>query len=325
MNRRDAILVLASLGIAPITLAQRPSKPARIGILVFGSPEGSGPFVDAFKLGMRELGYSEGTSVTYDIRWASGRPERLPALAKELVSLNPDVIWTGAPETALAVQSASIAIPIVAGDTGGDAVRSGLAKSLARPGGNITGFAAIYDDYSAKLLELLLGVEPKPALVAILRNPASPTVTNLESLQTAAARMGVSLLTLEARNPAQIEDAFRRMIEARVSGAILLGGPMFFQQRPLIAELALSSRVPTIYPIRVFVDAGGLMSYGAHLSDNYRRSATYVDRILKGANPGDLPIQQSTKFELVINLKTAKAIGVTIPQSLLLRADEVIQ
>jgi|SRR5450631_562658 len=324
MNRRDTVLVLLSLGAVPLaTRAQPMTKPARIAYLGFGSPETTATYVDAFKDGLRDLGYIEGKGFVFEARWALGKAERLSDLAKQLEALKPDVIVVQAGPTAHAAQQVTTTIPIVMAGIS-DPVGMGLVRSLARPGGNITGLSSLASDFSPKLLELLLTVVPTLSRVAILYTPDTGGA-QLKNLQTAAQRMSENILMMEVRAPAEIENAFTRMARENIQAVIVVADPLFFFQKRQIVEFANKNRIPSVFMSSEFPEAGGLMSYGQNYADAYRREATYVDKILKGAKPAELPIEQSTKFELVINAKTAKALGITIPQSLLVRADEVIQ
>lgn len=259
----------------------------------------------------------------FEFRWAMGKAERLPDLANELVALKPDVIVVPTTATARAVQQATATIPIVFVSVP-DPVGSGFVKSLARPGGNITGLSNLTADTSPKQLELLLAIMPKLPRVAVLWNPTNMSAS-LKNFQTAAQSVSVNVLSVEARTPAEIENAFGRMIRENVRALVVLSDALFFLQRRQIAELASKNEMPSVFATRENVEAGGLMSYGANLAENYRRAATYVDKILKSAKPGDLPVEQPRTFELVINMKTAKALGLKIPQSILLRADRVIE
>lgn len=326
MNRRDTVLALLALGVGPLPVkAQQLAKSARVAYLGFGEPESAMYLVNAFKQGMRDLGYIEGRNVVFEVRWAFGKTERLPDLAQELVSLNPDVIVTPGTLVAVEVKRATGTIPIVVINTS-DPVGSGFAVSLARPGGNMTGTSYLGADSSSKLLELLLTAVPKLSRVAMLWNPASfTTEAYLQNLQRGAQSAKVKILVLEARTPAEIENVFARMILEKAGAVIVAPDNLYFFQKNQIAELALKNRMPSIFQFRGHVEVGGLMSYGQNQVVGWRHVATYVDKILKGAKPGDLPFEQSTTFELVINLKTAKALGLTIPRPLLARADEVIQ
>jgi len=308
--------------------AQQAGKVPRVGYL---SPlSGSDPQIqrglDVFRQALRELGWVEGQNIAIEYRWAEGKYERLPDLATELVRLKVDVIVTvGGVPPAQAAQRATKAIPIVASGTA-DPVAAGLVASLAWPGGNITGPAIISDELVAKELELLREVVPKVSRVAVLWNPANPgNALQLRAAEAAGRILGMRLQPLEARGPGEIDRAFAAMARERAGALLVLLDSMLLDQRERIADLAAKNRLPAVYGLRRHAEAGGLMAYGANLRDLLRHSAIYVDKILKGAKPADLPVEQPTKFELVINLKTAKALGLTIPQSLLQRADELIQ
>jgi len=303
--------------------AQQPTKQARIVYLGFGTPEGGGYLWEAFKQRMRELGYVEGKNVMFDIRWAMGIAERMPSVANELVALKPDVILAPGGPQALAAQRATATIPIVFA-TVSDPVGRGLVKSLARPGGNITGLSSLATDASPKLLELVRTVVPKVSRVAILKSRDSPAA-DLKNLQTAAQKVGVDSLVFDAQTEAEIENAFVRMTLERARAVIVLSSSAFSGHRRQIAELTIKNRIPSVFVSRSFAEDGGLISYGSDYADQVRRAAIFVDKILKGAKPSDLPVEQATKLELVINLKTAKAIGVTIPKELLLRVDQLIE
>jgi putative ABC transport system substrate-binding protein len=307
--------------------AQQAGKITRIGYLVGNLV--AGPHLPAaFREGLRDLGYVEGRNFVIEIRDAEGKLERLPALAAELVALKVDVIMAGSTPHALAAKQATTTIPIVfaAAD---DPVGSGLVTSLARPGGNVTGLSLLAPELVGKRLELLTQAVPGVTRVAVLWQPGGlgqrTEQDQLQQANVAARALGVRLHFIEARGPGDIDRAFSDMIRLRTSALTVLTGTMFFGQHRRLVDLAATNRLPAVYPWREGVDAGGLMSYGPDLADLYRRAATYVDKILKGAEPGGLPIQQPTKFELVINLKTAKTLGLTIPQSVLTRADQVIE
>ena len=328
MNRRDAVVALIVLGAAAgsrASLAQPQGKIWRVGFLWPGPASLSSQNADAFLRGMRELGYVEGTNLVIEWRFADGKLERLPALAAELVQLKVDVIVAVASPAIGAAQKETTTIPIVMAITG-DPVGSGFVKTLARPGGNITGLSNMGGDTGAKLLELLLTVVPKASRVAVLLTPTSTTYrTILENVQAAAQKVGVKTLVAEASSSQEIDNAFSMMVREKADAVIVGSSSFFNQQRRQIAELALGYRIPSMFALRTNVEAGGLISYGQNIADDFRRSATYVDKIFKGANPGEMPVEQSTRFQLVVNLKTAKALGVTIPQTILLRADEVIE
>jgi putative ABC transport system substrate-binding protein len=330
MDRREFIGTLAGgLLVAPFAAeAQQAAKIARIGYLG-NSPTAFPHLREAFLQGLHDLGYVEGRNVVIEYRYAEGKLERLPALAAELVALKVDVIFVGGGTlTALAAKQATRTLPIVFADAA-DPVTSGLVTSLARPGGNVTGLYALAAELVGKRLELLKQAVPEVSRVAVLWHPgAVPEHTEkdmLKGAEVAARALGVRLQFVEARGPADFDRAFSDMTRARAGALTMLPSTMFVNERRRLVDLAAKNRLPTVLAARVWVDDGGLMSYGPSIADLFRRAATYVDRILKGARPGDLPVEQPTKFELVINLKTAKALGLTIPQSVLVRADEVIQ
>src|SRR5712691_2103090 len=326
-NRRKLLVTLGAGALAfaapPGSFGQQQGKVWRVGILSPTSASLSSPNTGAFLKGMRELGYVEGKNLVIEWRFADGKLERLPDLAAELVQLKVDIIVTAGATAISAAQKATTTIPIVMASTG-DPVGSGFVKSLARPGGNITGLSNMAGDIAAKFIDLLRSVVPKLSRVAML-TPSTTYGELSKSVQAAAQKAGVKTLVAEASTPQEIENAFSMMVREKAD-AVFVGSPsVFAQQHRQIAELALKYRLPSLFQDRVDVEVGGLMSYGQKLTDNYLRSAAYVDKIFKGAKPGDLPVEQPVSFELVVNLKTAKALGLTIPQSLLLRADEVIQ
>jgi putative ABC transport system substrate-binding protein len=275
---------------------------------------------------MQELGYVEGRDITFEYRFADGKPERLPALAAELVRLKVDVILAPSTSAAQAAKQATVMIPIVIA-TAGNPVGDGLIASLARPGGHVTGLTMLAGpEIGGKYLALLKETVPRVSRVAVLWNPyTSPHAVVLREIEVAARSLGVKRQPLKVRGSDEIGSAFSTMTRERAEALVVLADPMFFSQRTEIADLAAKGRLPAMYGLREHVEAGGLMAYATSTSDLFRRAATYVDKILKGTKPADLPIEQPTRFELVINLKTAKALGFTIPQSLLLRADQVIQ
>ena len=327
MDRRRFLLTsLAGALAAPFAAeAQQAGKSARIGRLSPSSPETDAPFLDAFRKGLHDLGWIEGQSFTIEGRFAGGEPDRLPQLAADLVRRRVDVILAGSNPGALAAKNATITIPVVIVTTA-DPVGGGLVASLGRPAGNLTGVTALGHVLSAKRLEVLKGAVPGLSRVAVLTNPASPyTAPFLKERESIARELGMQLRVLEAPAPDRFETAFATMASERAGALMVLTDVMFITHRRAIVALAAQRRLPAVYFDREFVDAGGLMFYGASLADMYRRAAVYVDKILKGAKPGDLPIQQPIQFALAINLKTAREIGVTIPQTLLIRADEVIQ
>jgi putative ABC transport system substrate-binding protein len=306
----------------------RRGKVARIGYLS-GSLAAGPHLPEAFRQGLRDLGYVEGHNVVIEYRDAEGKLERLPALAAELVALKVDVIVAGGPPHALAAKQATRTLPIVFTAVG-DPVTDGLGTSLARPGGNVTGLStSAAPEIVGKRLELLKQAIPGVTRVAVLWQPgALGERTNkdmLKAAEVAARALGVRLQFVEARRPADFDRAFSDITGARAGALIVLGSPMFFAERRRLVDLAAKNRLPAVYSARDSVDAGGLMAYGPNFADLFRRAATHVDKILKGANPADLPVEQASKYELVINLKTAKALGLTIPPSLLQRADQVIE
>ena len=327
MERRAFIGTLTGgLLAAPLAAeAQEMGKVPRVGFLSGVSRSDLQRHVDAFRQGLRELGYVEGQSVAIEYRWAEGKYERFPELAAELVRLKVHVIvGSGGPATGAAKQ-ATKTIPIVMVAVN-DPLSSGFVASLARPGENVTGLSQLSPELVGKQLQLLREVVPEVSRVAVLWNPANPSnPAQLREADVAARALGVRLQPLEVRAPNEIDRAFAAMTREHAAALLVLADSMLINQREGIADLAAKSRLPAVYGWRLHAEAGGLMAYAADVVDSYRRVATYVDKILKGANPGNLPIEQATKFELVINLKTAKVLGLTIPQSLLQRADQVIE
>ncbi len=329
IDRRSFMSTVAgALLAAPLAAeAQQTVKVARIGYLSTDLAR-SPMFAEAFRQGLRELGYVEGRNVVIEIRDAHGNPERFPALAAELVALNVNVIFAPGTQHALAARQATTIIPIVFADVADPEAR-GLVTTLARPGGNVTGLTNLNTDLIGKWLELLKQVVPRLTRVAFLWDPgylperAQKDTRN--QADVAAQALGVRLQFVEAKRPEDFDRAFSDMTQARTDALIVWGNVMFITERRRLVELAARNRLPGTYPFREFIEAGGLMCYAPNVADNFRRAAGYVDKILKGAKPADLPVLQPTKFELVINLRTAKALGLTIPQSLLLRADEVLQ
>jgi len=298
----------------------------RIGWLGGPTRESAQPFVQPFLQGLKDLGWIEGQNIIIEWRFAGGQAERLPGLAAELVRLNVELIVVPSTPTAMAAKNATTTIPLVSVG-GNDPVALGLVASLARPGGNITGLTtSLGPEIAGKQLDLLKGAAPSISRMAALWNPATPgNALALREAEAAARGLGVELHPLEARGASNFDGAFAAMTTRRSGALLVLADVMFVTHRVRLARLAAKNRLPAMYPQKEFVRDGGLMSYGANNTDNFRRAAIYVDKILKGARPADLPIERPTKFELVINLKTAKALGLTIPPSLLQRADEVIQ
>jgi ABC-type uncharacterized transport system substrate-binding protein len=326
MNALALLMTLAlSLLVAPLAAVAQPPTPVhRIGVLT-GTTPGQGPFVEVFLEGMRALGYVEGQNLVMEYRGVEGQHERLPALAAELVGLPVDVLVTWGTPAALAAKHATTTIPIVSVSVG-DPVGTGLVASLARPGGNITGLSVLSPELVGKQLEILKDVRPTGSRVAILLNPANPAhALQVSAAEVAAQPLGVQLHLAEARSPDAFDRAFAAITHAHAGALLVLGDAMFRLHRSRLAELAATNRLPTMHNVRAYVEAGGLLCYGPSSPDAWRRAATYVDKILKGAKPADLPVEQSAKFELVINLKTAQAMGLTIPPSLLFQADEVLK
>jgi ABC-type uncharacterized transport system substrate-binding protein len=322
-------LALSFLAAPLAAEAQPPPHVHRIGVLAHTTPERGGLFgpAEAFLEEMRALGYVEGQHLVMERRAAEGQYERFPALAAELVRLPVDLLLVPNTPAALAAKHATTTIPIVMVGLG-DPVGSGLVASLARPGGNITGLSVMRPELVGKHLEILRDVLPTVSHVAVLWNPANPvSALNIRAAEVAAQALGVQLHLVEARGPEAFDSAFAAMTKAHAGALLVWGDPVFVQHRRRLAELAATSRLPTMHQIqcRAFVEAGSLLCYGPSLLDMWRRAATYVDKILKGAKPGDLPVEQPTKFELVINLKTADALGLTIPPIVLFQATEIIR
>ena len=328
MNRRTFLSALTgSLLAAPLAAgAQQVGKVSRIGYLSAGSDTANPRVREAFRQGLRELGWVEGQNIIIEYRWAEGRFDRLPDLAAELVRLKVDVLVAAPTPAALAAKNATGTIPIV-GMSLTDPIGLGLVASLARPGGNVTGVSySVGAEIFGKDLELLKEVVPRVRRVAVLSNPASPArPLTISNVKDAARSLGLQLQLLEARGPRDFDGAFAAMAKERVGALLVVTDPAFIPHRARLVDLAVKNRLPSIFTQREDAEAGGLMSYGPRLSDLHRRGATYVDKILKGAKPADLPVEEPTKFELVINLKPAKALGLTIPPSLLQRADQVIE
>jgi putative ABC transport system substrate-binding protein len=327
MDRRAFIgsvacgLLAASLNVG----AQRTEKVAHIGMLCTVRCEG--PAIDSLRDGLRSAGWVEGGNLRIEYRAAGGQTDRLPALAQELVDLSPDLIVASSPQPSRAAKNATSTIPIVFIAVA-DPVRVGLVESLARPGGNVTGVATVVPGgFIAKSLEVFKQAVPKATRIAALLNPTNEVTNALFPLEAppAARQLGVQLQVLEVRTPEEIERAIDTAVQQKADALWVVGDPLFHNPVQRIPDLAARARLPAMYLVRDLVTAGGLMSYGPDFIELYRRGAVYIDKILKGAKPADLPVEQPTKFQLVINLKTAKALGIAIPQSVLLRADEVIQ
>ncbi len=329
MSRRSvALSVTLALGIltAPLVAAAQPAaRVPRIGFLWSSPSSRPSPLLEAFQQGMRDLGWAEGRNIAIEYRSSEGRLERLPDLAAELVRLKVDLIVAVATPGAGAARRATATIPIVMVGVG-DPVGLGYVASLARPGGNVTGLSSLSVDLGPKRLELLKEAIPSVSRVSIMWNPGDPArALEFRETQAAAGRLGLRLQAAEVRNSDEMERAFSGMTREPPDALIVQQDPFTIFHRARIADLAFKSRVPAISTFREFAEAGGLMTYGTNLAELYRRAAAFVDKILKGAKPADLPVEQPTKFELVINLKTAKALGLAIPPSVLIRADHVIQ
>ena len=327
MTKKTILLALCSLLLAPCSTveAQQPTKVPRIGFLGT-SPSAIAARIEAFRQGLREVGYVEGKNIVIEWRYAEGKPERMSELAAELVRLKVDIIITGGAPATRAAKEATSTIPIVMTQAG-DPVASGFVASLARPGGNITGLSTLAPELDGKRLELLKETVPRLSRVAVFGTSTSPDNAQvLREVELAAGAFGVKLQYLEVRGPRDIETAFRAGSKERAEAVLyLVAGLVDAGHRTEITELALKSRLPAIYQSRRYVEDGGLMSYGVNTADLDRRAATYVDKMLKGAKPADLPVEQPKKFEFIINLKAAKQIGLTIPPNVLVRADKVLK
>jgi putative tryptophan/tyrosine transport system substrate-binding protein len=324
---RLVALVLTFAVCAAVVEAQQPKKVFRIGYISGSDAATDAARSEPFRQALRELGYIEGQNIAIEYRYAEGKQDRLPELAADLVRLKVDIIVIAGGDSPIrAAKNATKTVPIVLGGQGSDPVEAGFVESLARPGGNVTGMTNLLVQLGGKRLELLKEAVPKVARVAVLYVPGNRTHgLELKSAQTAAHALGLTVQPWEVRGVDDFDKVFSAMAKQRPDGLHVLGGPIMNPNDKHIAGFALKSRLPSVYTTRSAVYAGGLMYYGADLADSYRRVAIYVDKILKGAKPGDLPVEQPTKFELVVNLKTAKQIGVTIPSSVLARADKVIR
>jgi putative ABC transport system substrate-binding protein len=319
------LVAVVLLAVGVIAEAQQASKVPRLGFLSGVLPSTNATRVEAFRQGLRELGYVEGRNIVIEYRYAEAKLDRLPALAAELVRLKVDVIVSAAPPGTRAAKQATATIPIVMAFDD-DPVGSGFVASLARPGGNITGLSALSPEISGKQLELLKEIVPNLSRVGVFGDVTRPGIPqSLREINVAADAFGVQVQYLEVRGPTDIETAFRAATKERANAVVVLGSPVLNSQQEQVVALAAKSRLPVIYSNLEFVEAGGLMSYGVNFPDLSRRAATYVDKILKGAKPADLPVEQPTKFAFIINLKAAKQIGLTIPPNVLARADKVIK
>jgi putative ABC transport system substrate-binding protein len=319
------LLITVLLTTVSSASAQQSEKIPRVGFLVAGSPSTIAPRLDAFRLGLRGLGYTEGKNILFEFRYAEGKVDRMPDLAAQLVRLKVEIIFSTGPQSTRAAKQSTSTIPIVMAFDN-DPVGNGFVASLARPGRNITGLSTLAPEISGKQLELLKEIVPKLSRIAVFGTSTQPGSTQaLKELELAAEALGVKLQFLEILGPHDVESAFGAAAKGRAEALLVLNSPVFNAQRTQIIDLAAKNRLPTIYWAPEFVEAGGLMTYGVSFSDLYRRAAVYVDKILKGATPADLPVEQPKKFELLINLKAAKQIGLTIAPNVLARADRVIR
>ena len=327
MKRRKFITLLGAATAWPLAArAQQTGKMSRIGYLGSSSPSLEPHYVEAFRQKLRDLGYVEGENIAIEYRWAEGQDDRLPNLATELVGLKSDIIVTTGTPGALAAMQATKTIPIIMASSG-DPVGVGLVASLVRPGGNVTGFTILGPELEGKRLEFLKQAVPELSRIAVLWNPSNPAVALFfATMENAGRALRISLdPVVEVRRADELDNAFVAIAGARPHALVVLADRSLLAHRKRIVEFAAANRLPGMYPFREYVDAGGLMSYAPSNIELFRGAATYVDKILKGAKPGDLPVQQPTKFELIVNLKSAKAIGIDVPTSLLLRADELIE
>ena len=323
-SRRQALRMAAVITLAAIGAAHSQPRIWRVGFLVAGSSASLGHLLEAFSHGLRELGYIDGHNLRIEARWAQGQMARLPVLAAELVHLNVDLIVAGGAPAVKAAQEATRVIPIIMGAVN-DPVRLGFAASLARPGGNITGLSNMGDETSGKLVELAHEIVPKASRAAVLLSGDAASQTKWSDAEKTAKALKLSLLPVKAATAREIETGFSGMAKEGIEALIVPADTFLNTQRKMIVELAARNKLPAVYARREYAAEGGLVSYGLSLTDLFRRCAAYADRIFKGARPGELPIEQPAKFELVLNLKTAKGLGLRIPSPLLLRADEVIQ
>jgi putative ABC transport system substrate-binding protein len=324
INRRTFLAGTGTVLIAaPLAAeAQQLGKVYRVGMMFGSSIPTSAHLVEAFRQGMRELGWVEGKNIEYEVRAAEGKFDRFPAIVAELLRRRVDIIVAPTTLATRAAKSATSTVPIIM-VVASDPLGQGLVGNLARPSENITGLSLMATEILPKQLEILKEAVPQAARVSVLRN--GPSLGSVKELEGAAKQLRVELQVLTARSVEEIDGAFPAMVRGRCDAVLVVSDPLFYLHRTRLAELAVKARLPGIYPEQEYVEAGGLMAYGASFRYNFRRAAVYVDKILKGAKPADLPVEQPSKFELVINLKTAKALGLTIPPSLLGRADEVIQ
>jgi putative tryptophan/tyrosine transport system substrate-binding protein len=324
-NLVSILLIIATVGVGEMVQAQQPAKIPRVGFLAGVSASTISARTDAFRQGLRELGYVEGKSIVVDYRYAEGNADRERELAAELVRLKVEIIVTTGPTVTRTAKEATATIPIVFAEDG-DPVASGFVASLARPGGNLTGLSNLSPELSGKRFEFLKEIVPKLSRVAVIGSSIEPNNAQiLKELELAAGALKVKLEYLDARSSNDIETAFQAAAKGRPDGVVLLGGVVFNAHRKQIVELAVKHRLPATYPRPEYVEEGGLMTYGPSINDQFRRAATYVDKILKGGKPADLPVEQPKRFEFIVNLKAAKQIGLTIPPNVLARADRVIR
>jgi len=325
VKRRDLFLLSAATLLCPFPAgAADPAGKRRVAVLYYGTAEASAD-LHAFLDGLGELGWVDGRNLTLDIRYAEGRTERFPELALDAVAQKPDLIVANSTPATQAAKAATTAIPIVMVSVS-DPVGSKLVASFAHPGGNITGLSQLAPELSAKRVDILKEAVPLLARLGVVWNVENQGMhLRFREVNAAAPRLGIHVLSFGVRNPAEFEEAFAAMVRERPRALLVMADPVTLGQRQRIVEFARSHHIPAIYETREFVDAGGLLSYGINLTEHFRRAAAYVDRILKGAKPADLPVEQPTQFDLVINLKTARALGLAIPQSLLLRAAQIIE
>ena len=325
MREKIFVCLVATALLATVAQAQQPKKASRIGFFSYGSVEIEQSSLAAFRQKLRELGYLEGQNIVIEQRYAIGRSEKLPELLAELVALKVDLLVVAGDPAVHAAKKATNTIPIVM-VASPDPVGTGLIASLAHPGGNVTGLSDFHAGVITKRLELLKDVVPSASRVAVLLNPVNPSnPLQLKDIQAVAPAFRVTLLPLEIKGPDDMDHTFTTIEKERPGALLVIGDRLFATHQKRIFEFVIKSRLPAIYSQSVYVDGGGLMSYGTSFADQYRRAATYVDKILKGAKPADLPVEQPTKFEFAINLKTAKQIGLTIPRGVLARADRVIK
>ncbi|MGB6351912.1 MAG: ABC transporter substrate-binding protein [Pseudolabrys sp.] len=327
MKRREFITLLGRVVVVwPLEAwAQQTAKIPRIGLLSPFTPADTAPWYQAFLRGLSDLGWIDGKNIAIEYRYSDGRNDRLPDLIADLVRLKVDIIVTAVTNDTLAAKNAASGIPIVMA-AAGDPVATGIVASLARPGGNITGLSQMNPELNGKRLELLREIAPNISSVAVLLNPDDPiSILGLNEIALSAQKMKVEVHSLEVRSTHDLDKTFQEVVAKRMDALAIMPNPVFVINLKPIADFAIQNRLPSMFHLREFARVGGLLSYGVDRNDLFRRAATFVDKILKGASPADLPIEQPTKFELVINLKSAKALGLTVPSTLLASADEVIE